>query len=71
MGEVMGKNHQYGGVEVTAKRGEGFDSLLRRFTRKFKQSGITQEYKSREFYLKPSKKRNSKRRKNKRKTKEI
>jgi len=48
----MGKSHGNTGIEVVAKRGENFDSLLRRFTRKFKQSGITQEYKSREFYLK-------------------
>ena len=50
-------------VEVKAKRGEGFESLYRRFLRKYKQSGVLQDCKSKEYYEKPSTKRNAKKRK--------
>lgn len=54
-------------VEVTAKRGESFESLYKRFLRKFKQSGVIQDCKNKEYYVKPSIKRNNKKRKAQRK----
>lgn len=50
-------------VEVSVKRGESFESLYKRFLRKYKQSGVVQDCKNKEYYVKPSIKRNNKRRK--------
>ncbi len=47
-------------LEVKLAEGEGFDSLLRRFSKKVQQAGIISEVRRRGFYEKPSTKRKRK-----------
>jgi len=42
---------------VDIKKGESFESALRRFKRKIEQEGILREVRDRSYYEKPSKKR--------------
>lgn len=47
-------------TKVIAQPGESVDSLLRKFNKKVQSEGILQEIKRREFYLKPSLKKQQK-----------
>jgi len=47
-------------LEVKLTEGEGFDSMLRRFSKKVQQAGIISEVRRRGFYEKPSIKRKRK-----------
>ncbi len=55
-------------ANVVAGRGEGFESLLKRFGRRIQQDGILTEVRRREYFEKPSVKRKRKEAANKRKT---
>ena len=46
---------------IEIKKGESFESALRRFKRKMEQEGILREIRDRSYYEKPSKKRRRKR----------
>ncbi|MFA5880244.1 MAG: 30S ribosomal protein S21 [Candidatus Margulisiibacteriota bacterium] len=39
---------------LNKKPGESFDSLLRKFNKKIKIDGVLQEFRKREFFVKPS-----------------
>ena len=52
-------------VEVTPRRNESFDRLLRRFTKKVKKEGIVEDYRNRMYYEKPTEKRSRLRKKRK------
>lgn len=54
--------------EVRLERGESFDSMLRRFSKKVQQQGILSEARRRNFYEKPSVKRKRKEAQKRRKT---
>ncbi|MFH1678682.1 MAG: 30S ribosomal protein S21 [Candidatus Omnitrophota bacterium] len=43
--------------EIEIRKGESFESALRRFKRKIEQEGILREVRDRTYYEKPSKKR--------------
>jgi small subunit ribosomal protein S21 len=47
--------------QIDIKKGESFESALRRFKRKIEQEGILREVRDRSYYEKPSKKRRRKR----------
>jgi small subunit ribosomal protein S21 len=47
-------------TKVTAQAGESVDALIRKFNKKVQSEGILAEIKKREFYLKPSLKRQQK-----------
>ncbi len=47
-------------AEVVVKENEPFDQALKRFKRKFQQSGILAEIKKHEYYEKPSERRKKK-----------
>ena len=47
--------------EIEIRKGENFESALRRFKRKIEQEGILREVRDRTYYEKPSKKRRRKR----------
>jgi len=54
-------------MEVEARKNENPHSLIRRFSKKIKDSGILEEYKERMYFVKPSdKKRKEKRLREKR-----
>ena len=55
-------------TNVVAGEGEGFESLLKRFSRKVQQDGILAERRRREHYEKPSVKRKRKEAAKKRRT---
>ena len=44
-------------LEVKCKRGEPIERALRRLHRKMDKENVTEEFKSREYYVKPSMKR--------------
>jgi len=48
------------GIVVVAKKGEGFESLMRRFKRSISKNGIMKDVQSKRFYEKPSQRRNRK-----------
>jgi small subunit ribosomal protein S21 len=48
-------------AEVKSRKGEPFESLLRRFRRAVEQDGIMRELKKRKHYLSPSEKKKEKR----------
>ena len=47
-------------ASVKSRKGESFESLLRRFRRAVEQEGIMRELKKRKYYLPPSAKRKEK-----------
>lgn len=47
-------------TKVVAQAGESVDSLIRKFNKKVQSEGIIAEIKKREYYLKPSLKRQQK-----------
>ena len=47
--------------EIEIRKGESFESALRRFKRKIEREGILREVRDRAYYEKPSKKRRRKR----------
>ena len=47
--------------EIEIRKGEAFESALRRFKRKIEREGILREVRDRSHYEKPSKKRRRKR----------
>ncbi len=47
-------------TKVTAQAGESVDALIRKFNKKVQSEGILAEIKRREYYLKPSLKRQQK-----------
>ncbi len=50
-------------MEVTLEECNGnFEVMIRRFLKKVKNSGIMQEYKEHTYYIKPSQKKNEKKR---------
>lgn len=49
-------------VEVTSRRNEPPEKMIRRFTKKVKKEGILEEVRERAYYMKPSEKRRRKRR---------
>ena len=51
-------------ARVTPKTGESFDTMLNRFKRKVENQGIIKQIKSHQEYLKPSVKKNLKRKEN-------
>ncbi len=53
-------------VEVTPRRNEPPERMIRRFTKKVKKEGILEEVRDRSYYVKPSEKRRRKRRERKR-----
>lgn len=63
MPQVRQRNHP------KAKRPEPFDRMLRRFKKQCDRAGIVQECRKREFYTKPSTKRNERNNQIKRKKK--
>jgi len=48
------------GISVIAKRGEPFESLMRRFKRSISKNGIMKDIQSKRFYEKPSQRKNRK-----------
>ena len=46
--------------KIDIKKGESFESALRRFKRKIEQDGILREVRDRSYYEKPSEKRRRK-----------
>ena len=46
--------------EIEVRRGESFESALRRFKRKIEREGILRELRNRKHYEKPSEKRRKK-----------
>lgn len=52
--------------EIEIKKGESFESALRRFKRKIEREGILREVRDRSYYEKPSTKRRRKQPKSKR-----
>ena len=46
--------------EIRVKKGESFDSALRRFKRSFQKAGVLSEVRKREHYEKPSVRRKKK-----------
>ena len=52
--------------QIDIKKGDSFESALRRFKRKIEQEGILREVRDRFYYEKPSKKRRRKRGRGKR-----
>jgi ribosomal protein S21 len=49
-------------VEVTPRRNEPPEKMIRRFIKKVKKEGILEEIRERAYYVKPSEKRRRKRR---------
>ena len=49
-------------VEVTSRRNEPPEKMIRRFTKMVKKEGILEEVRERAYYMKPSEKRRRKRR---------
>ena len=49
-------------VEVTSRRNEPPEKMIRRFMKKVKKEGILEEVRERAYYMKPSEKRRRKRR---------
>jgi len=41
-------------VSVNIKEGESFEKALRRFKKLWEKAGILRDYKSKQYYLKPS-----------------
>ena len=52
--------------KIDIKKGESFESALRRFKRKIEQEGILREVRDRSHYEKPSKRRRKKKSKSRR-----
>ena len=52
--------------QIEIKKGESFESALRRFKRKIEREGILREVRDRSYYEKPSTKRRRKRPKSRR-----
>ena len=49
-------------VEVTPRKNESPERMIRRFTKKVKKEGILEEVRERSYYVKPSERRKRKRR---------
>ena len=57
---------------VRPRRGENIERTIKRFNRKVKKSGILNEYRDRQRFMKPSdKKRRAKKRSDRRRAKEL
>lgn len=50
-----------GSMVSVKSNGRGIDDMLRRFKKKMKDSGVLEEYKQRQYYIKPSVKKRTKR----------
>jgi len=66
---MMAKNSIY--AEVVARQNESTESLIRRFNKKVKSSGIMQELRDRAYYKKPSERRKIKKEKRLRTIKKL
>jgi len=49
-------------VEITPRRNEQPERMIRRFTKKVKKEGILEEVRERKYYVKPSEERRKKKR---------